>query len=656
MLAPPSPAETSGSQGASGRLPQPPLIQDREEGRFSRVLNPYRAPAVSPIDLSNSNRLESLLRAGNLYLSLQDAIALALENNLDIAVQRYGPALADASVLRARAGGFARGVSTSVQNGPTSATQGTAAQTGINSNAATQTSNAASQAGSTFITQTGSAIPNLDPSLNGFARWNHSSIPQSSAFITGTNAFVQRQDLSNFKYSQGFLTGTTFDLGYSNTSVASNNRSADFNPSTSGSLSLNISQHLLQGFGVAVNNRQIRIGKNQREISDLVFKAQVITTVSAVMNLYWDLVSFNDDVKYRKEALAQSQKLYEDNQKQVEIGTLAPIAIVQAEAELAGRQQDLILSQTQVLQQETIIKNALSRTGIASPAVADAHIIPTDRIRMPAQEAIQPFQDMVADAFRARPELSQRRIQVEDQKISLKGSKSALLPQLDAVVSIANNGLIGDPSALPVLPGRARAGTPFFIGGYGTLFTQIFSRNFPDYGIGFNLNIPLRNRAAQADIINDELTLRQQQLGLQQLENQVRVEVQNTLIGLQQARARYQAATKQRYLQEQTLDAEQKKFALGASTIYNVILIQRDLVQAQAAEVTALSAYSKARVEMDRATGQTLANNNISIDEAFRGVVSRPPSPLPVLDQAPAVANPPANGTGQPIVQQPLRP
>jgi outer membrane protein len=607
------------------------------QGHLARLTGNYRPKDIPPASLGNSGRLDALLRAGQLYLSLQDTIALALENNLDIEIQRYGPQLADAAVQRAEAGGFARGVSTSVQSGPTSATTsstGSAAQTGISGNAASQTSTATSgTVGSTVVTQTGSTIPSLDPSFTGALRWGHTSTPQSSAFVTGTNALVQRQDISQFNVQKGFLTGTTVSLALNNSHLRTNNRSADFNPSSSSTLGLTITQRLLQGFGVAVNSRQIRIARNNREISDLTFKQQVITTVSAVVNLYWDLVSYNEDVRVKKQALTLSEKLYSDNKKQVEIGTLAPIEVVRAEAEVASRQQDLTISETRVLQQETILKNALSRNGVSGPSVAFARIVPTDRIRVPDVESIQPIQDLVATALSARPELAQSRIQVTNQEISLRGSRSALLPTLDAVVSVNNNGLAGQASDLPAVPGRTRANDPFFVGGYGTVLGQLFSRNFPDYSLGVNLNIPLRNRTAQADMINDQLTLRQQQLGLQRIENQVRVDVQNAVIGMQQTRAQYRAAIKARVLQEQTVDAEQKKFALGASTIYNVILAQRDLATSQSAEVAAMSAYSRARVEMDRATGQTLTNNDISMAEAFRGVVSRGPGRIPDLQQ-----------------------
>jgi outer membrane protein TolC len=349
--------------------------------------------------------------------------------------------------------------------------------------------------------------------------------------------------------------------------------------------------------------------------------------VASVMELYWQLVALNDQVRVAREAITAATRLYEDNKRQVEVGTLAPIEVTRAEAQIAAGQQQLVIAQTQVLQQETILKTALSRNGVASPLVADARIITTDQINIPDVEPISPIQDMTAMALSARPELAQSRIQITNQNLTIRGSRNALLPTLQAVATTANNGLAGD-----LVPNQT--GSAFFVGGYGSVLSQIFSRNFPNYSAGFNLNIPLRNRAAQAQVINDELTLRQQQLGLQRLENQVRVDVQNALIGLTQARAQYQAATKARLLQAQTLDAEQKKLALGASTIYNVIQDQQALTLAESNEVAAKAAYARAKVELDRSTGQILTNNNISMDEAFKGQVSRPPSTLP-----PAAAN-----------------
>jgi len=619
-----------GTPGPSGQdNPQPAMSQPH--GVYRKVTYPYRAKSVEPPVVANSGRLDALLRGGNLYLSLQDTIALALENNLDIAIQRYGPQLADAAVLQAEAGGFARGVSTSVTAGPAGATVSTSGTTpGTNQNAASQASAAtASAVGGSVLQSSGPAIPNLDPALTSNLSWSHLTTPQSSAFTTGTNSLINKQDISDFAIQKSFLTGTAVSLGLNNNSTTSNSVRNDFNPSTTSSLGISITQHLLQGFGTAVNSRQIRIARNNREVSDLTLKLQVETTVAAVMELYWELVAFNENVRVARDAVAAAQRLYEDNQRQVEVGTLAPIEVTRAEAQIAAGQQQLTIAQTSVLQEESILKTALSRTGVSSPAVADAHIITTDQINIPDVEPINPIQDLTAMALSARPELAQSRIQLQNQALTIRGSKNSLLPTLDAVAAVSNGALAGQPNTLPAPPGTVHSNNPFFVGGYGQVLTQIFQRNFPNYSLGFNLNIPIWNRSAQAQVINDELTLRQQQLGLTRLENQVRLDVVNAVIGLTQARAQYQSAAKATVLQAQTLDAEQKKLALGASTILNVIQDQQALTAAQSNEVAAKAAYARAKVELDRSTGQILNNNNISMDEAVRGVVARPPSPLP---------------------------
>jgi outer membrane protein TolC len=403
----------------------------------------------------------------------------------------------------------------------------------------------------------------------------------------------------------------------------------DLNPLTTGGLSLTVTQPLLAGFGFAVNRRGIHQAQNSLRVQDYVFEQQVMTTVAAVIGLYWDLVSFNEQVKVAEQALATSQKLYDDNKRQVEVGTLAHIAIVQAEAEVASREQDLTVARTNVLQQETIIKNALSKNGVASPSVADAHIVPLDKIRVPEAESLQPLPDLIAKALQARPELPQSRLNIENSKLSILGDKSNMLPSLSAFTTLTNNGQIGTINTLPPLPNNVRAPDQFFIGGYGAYLSQIFQRNFPNYTVGVQLSIPIRNRAAEADYARDTLDMRQSELQLQKQTNQIRVDVQNAVISLQQARVRYQAALKTRVLEEQTLDAEQKKFALGASTSYNVILIQRDLLTALGNEVTAESNYIKARANLDFVTGEILDVNKVDVSEALKGQVARPPTPIP---------------------------
>jgi outer membrane protein len=591
----------------------------------------YHAPTIAPAEFSNSSRLESLIRAGNLYLSLQDAVALALENNLDIAIARYGPLAAQTDLQRAQAGGALRGVSQAVSTGPSSAAGGLSlnAFSGGSANVGTTTSTGVNGT----VSQLGTAIPNYDPILTGVVSWGHTSSPQSTPFLYGTTSLVTTTKQANFSITEGFPTGTQATLGFNNQNIFQTTGRPDLNPLTTGNLTATITQPLLSGFGFAVNTRVIRQARNSLRVQDLVFKQQVMATVASIVSLYWDLVSFTEAVKVAEQSLSTSQKLYEDNKKQVEIGTLAQIAIVQAEAEVANRQQDLTVAQTNVLQQETIIKNALSRNGVASPTVQDAHIIALDRIRVPDVEPIQPMQDLVARALQDRPELPQSRLNIDNSRLSLIGDRSSLLPSLSAFVTATNNGQAGVINDLPPLANSVRAPDPFFIGGYGNYLTQLFGRNFPDYRVGVQLNIPLRNRAAEADYVRDSLTLRQSELQLQKQTNQIRVDVQNTLISLQQARVRYQAAVKSRILEEQTLDAEQKKYALGASTIYNVIQIQRDLATASGNEVTAESNYIKARNNLDFVTGQILEANKVDIEEAQKGVVTRAPTPIPVLEQ-----------------------
>jgi outer membrane protein TolC len=615
----------------TGWAQKAPAFQSSFDKNTYWLTKNYRPKDFDPVRLGNSNRLEQLLRAGKLYLSLQDAIALTLENNIDIEIQRYGPELARFDYARAQAGGQIRGVTTQVTQGAQSAvnlvTGGFGAQAGGGGGGGAA-ANTGSNTGTVF-TVTGSTIPNLDPIVTTSYSHGKNSNPQTNSFVTGISALVLSTDNFNTGIQKEWLTGTRANLNYSSNFVSSNSPNNDLNPFTRSNVQLSLSQRLLQGFGRAINNRNIRVAKNNLKVSDLTFKLQVITTVSATINLYWDLVSFNQDVAVKKKAVDLAQKLYEDNKKQVEIGTLAPIEIVRAEAEVARTQQDLTVSETQLLQQEAILKNALSRNGIASPAIADARIIPTDQIRVPEQDEQLDLKALVDEALSKRPELEQTRLAIANTKIGISGSKSALLPSLDATASFTNNGLAGAINDLAAPGGRPRFVDPFFIGNYGSAFAQLLRRNFPDYSVGFNLNVPIRNRAAQADYANDTLRLRQQELQEQRQLNSIRLEITNALIALQQARARHEAAVKSRRLQEQTLEAEQKKYALGSSTIFLVIQAQRDLAAAQGVEVTALANYSRAKNNLDVATGRLLEVNSISLEEAYRGTVAQAPSPIP---------------------------
>ncbi len=353
-------------------------------------------------------------------------------------------------------------------------------------------------------------------------------------------------------------------------------------------------------------------------MSDLQFKQQVITTVAAVLNLYWDLVSFEEDVKARRQGVSTSQQLLEDNKKQVASGSLAEIEITRAEAQLYASQQDLTIAQTNLMQQETVLKNALVRNGVAEAGLAGMHIVPLDKIAIPATEPPRPIEEMVAEALSKRPEIEQAKTNLESNQMNLVGIKNSLKPSLQAFAEMTNNGLTGDLTAL----GAVQPGIGYLAGGYGNLLGQIFRRNYPNYSAGFSLNIPLRNRAAQADYAVSMLELRQNELNLRKNVNQVRVDVQNAVIGLEQARARYESAVKSRQLQEETLHADQRKYELGAGTPFQVIQDQRDLSTAQSAEVQAMANYTHARISLEQALGTTLEAHSVSINEALKGRVS----------------------------------
>lgn len=593
------------------------------------VTRPYRRPDIPVISLQNSNRGEQLIRAGKIYLSLQDAIALALENNLDVELARYGPRLAEADLLRAKAGGVIRGVQTNVQSGAQSAqaavTGGFGGIGGSGSTAGTggSTATATSQSGTVFQV-TGTTIPTLDPIVNFGLTQSKTSSPQSNPGPTGTTALVTENLGMTSGIQQQFLTGTGYNFNWQQNHISTNSPNNVLNPFYNGNFNLQLTQRMLQGFGLGINNRNIRISKNNLRVSDIVFKLQVIETTRSTINLYLDLVSFNETVKVRQKAVELAQKLYDDNKKQVEIGTLAPIEVVRAEAQLAQAQTDLIVADTQVLNQETIIKNVLSRTGIDSPTWESARIIPTDTLPAPSQEQPEPMERLFNMALEKRPEVEQARIQIANTKIGLNGARSQLLPSLDAFVSMTNNGLSG-----AVNPMTGFTPNPYFVGGVGNFYEQLLHRNFPSYAAGFQLNVPLRNRAAQADITNDTLNLRRQELQEQRMLNAIKVDVAQAVTTLQQARAGWESAVKARRLQEQTLDAEQKKFALGSSTIFVVVQTQRDLTQAQANEVSAITAFNRAKNQLDVSLGRILDVNSVEIGEAMKGEISKKPTPVP---------------------------
>jgi outer membrane protein TolC len=591
-----------------------------EEPKLPPVIGPLVRPfhvqrrIVSPAKLSDTRRLELLVRAGNLYLSVQDVIALTLENNIDIAVQRYAPFLSREVLRRTESGQFLRNVVQPISPGPQSVSLAGVTSTTVG---LPDTGSGVSSGGGLVIS-IGTNPPTLDPVLFANANFQHQTSPESNLLLAGVPALVNDTRAFTAGYFQQFVTGTLGQLTFSSTRNHLNSPAFETNPFTSGSLDFFVQQPLLQGFSIAANNRYIRVAKNNMKVSDLQLKRQVITTVSAVLNLYWDLVSFNDDLRIREQALATAQKLLEDNQHQVELGSLPKIEVTRAQAEVSSTKENLLIAQTNVSQQEIVLKNALSRNGVASPDMDEVHVITLDQIVVPATEDLKPTPELIDQALHARTELEQARINLESYKINLAGTKNGLLPTLSAFAEFTNNALSGDPNALTpgVIPPQ------FAIGGYGNFLAQIFQRHFPNYSAGFSLNIPFRNRQPQADYVTDLLTVRQNELLLQKAINQVRVDVKNAVIGLQQARARYETAVATRTLAQQTLEAEQNRFKFGESTIALVVQSQRDLANNQEAEIQAMANYTHAKIAFDDAVGQSLEVNNISMAEAAAGRVA----------------------------------
>jgi outer membrane protein len=629
---------------------------------FPNVLGPYIPRHVAQPQFTNAPRIDQLIKNGTLMLSLNDTIALALENNLDLAIARYNLPIADTDILRAKAGAAIRGVATGVvQSTPGGGVNGFG--TGATGTGAGGTTTAAGGAGTgaaglvTSTTGVGANVPSFDPQFSAQMNINHTIQPLTSNFITGTSQLAQNFGNANFNYFQGFAPGTTLNVAFNNQRTATNNLRSALDPFVTSSFQVTVTQPLLSGFGFLPNLRFIRIAKNNREISDVAFRQQVITTVVQIQNIYWDLVNAYEDTKAKERALALAQKTLADNKKQVEIGTLAPIEITRAQSVVSSAENDLIVAQTTLQLQQLLIKNAVSRS-LSDPVLAAAPVIPTDTMVMPSQEPVVPIQDLIQEALGHRPELPQSRIDLTNRDISRKSAANALLPTVNFVGWYGNSGLAGalsaaclaDPACPPQVPGSV-------VGGYGDAFDTAFHHTFPNYAIGLNVQIPIRNRSAQADQVRSELEYRQAQMRLQQLQNQIVIEVRNAQFALQQNRARVMAAQEARRLASESLDAEQKKYALGASTNTLVLQAQRDLATSESALVAAMSSYEKSRVELDRSVGRTIENSGISLDDAESGSVKKMPTVQGVTPRTDVTVQPaPGQPQEPPTPYQPNQP
>ncbi len=643
-----SAAPSAPSQGITPIAPAPqqpyaPRDYSKPRSQFPNVIQPYLPETVPPPNLTNTSRFDQLMREGKIMLSINDAVALTLENNLDIVLARYNLNIADTDILRAKAGSTILGVNTGiVQNTPGGGTGGLSGPVGSGTGGTSIAAGGAGTGTNGLVSSTlgiGAPITSFDPVLTGTLQMDRDFAESTSIFTQVPNGVANlNTGTANFSYLQGFHWGTDLSVGFNNTHTTTNNQTATYTPALSSNFQARVTQQLLQGFGFLPNVRFIRIAKNNREISDVAFRLQIITTVDQIENLYWNLVYAYENVRVQQEALTFAQQTLADNKKQVQMGTLPPIQVVNAESIVATDQQNLILARTNLELQELLMKNALSRN-LEDPALAGAEVIPTSMMQLPTQEPTTPTQDLINDALAHRAELSESRIDLNNREINNKAVRNAMLPTLDAFAYYGGSGIGGNvnPALLP--PGCSstkfgcfiapNAAPPFRNGGpvgYGNTLDQMFTSAAPDKGLGLTLNIPLRNRTAQADQVRAQLEYRQAQVRLQQLENQVRIEVRNAQFDVQQNRAAVDAAQAAVDFQRQTLDADRKKLQVGVGTSTAVLQDQSTLTTAESNLVSAMAAYEKAEVEMDRATGLLLEHAGIVMADAESGQVTHTPN------------------------------
>jgi outer membrane protein len=623
--------------------PIPALNYAQPVSHFPNPIGPYRARHLAPPNLSNTARIDGLMRNGKLYLSLNDAVALALENNLDIAISRYTLNIADTDVLRARAGASILGTAVGlVLNTPGGGVGGIGANSGASTGGTSLGAGGIGGGTNGLVSSTlglGPVINSFDPVITGTLQEDHFSQQATSIFqgVLPGSSLAQNTGTVDFAYNQAFQWGTNLTVGFNNTRGTTNSFFSSLSPQLNSNFRATVTQHLLQGFGFAPNTRFIRIAKNNRELSDVGFRLQIIDSIDQIENIYWDLVYAYENARVQNESLAFAQKTFSDTKKQVEIGSLAPIETVRAQSTVAQDQQLVTAAQTNLQLEQLLMKNAITRN-LKDPTLAIAEVIPTSTMDVPAQEPVSPTEDLINDGLRHRAELVESRIDLNSRELSNKAVRSALLPTLDAFAYYGGAGVGGsqNPANLcanldPSLQGFGCAGPPGVsplatTTGLGGTYNQLVNSTAPDKGVGLQLNIPLRNRAAQAVQIRSELEYRQAQMRLQQIENQVGVEIRNAQYAVQQNRASVDSARAAVELAHQSLDAEQKKYQFGTSTTTLVLQYQSQQATAESTLVNAMVAYEKSRIELDRATGQLLDHIGVSIDDAARGQVTHLPN------------------------------
>jgi outer membrane protein TolC len=581
--------------------------------------SPYNADRVPEPALANSPRLGRMIRDGKLYLSLKDAIDLALENNLDLAIARYNLPIADTDLLRTKAGGSFRGVNTGVVQGTPGGGIGGygAGAPGAGAGGTTGGAGGAGAGASGLVQSTlgaGTPVASYDPALNVSMGIEHLTSPLSNEQVYGIPSLQLNTAQVNASYTQAFATGTTISFEFNNNRQTTNSPDTFLSPALNTYYRFSFQQELLAGFGFGPNLRYLRIANNNKKISNIAFKDQVIATVTQIENIYWDLVNAYEQARVNEQSLAFANQTLENAKKQLQLESIPQMDVMKAEAEVSKRDQDLTVARTNLQLQESLMKNALTKS-LDDPTLEEMPVVPTDRMQATSTEAdaSAPILDLIAEGLRNRPELLETDVDLANRQISRQAARNALLPTLSLVGYYGGSGLAG-----LVTPGSSSSVPTDLQGAWQTAFNN----SSPDYFVGFNLNIPFRNRVAKADQYRSELEYRQASVRKEQLRKQIRIEVRNAQYALEQSRARVESARKARDLSERTFDITKKEQDLGSGSSYQTMTAQRDLSMAELDLVTAMTTYQKARVELDRATGATLEHNGVLIQDAVDGTVT----------------------------------
>jgi outer membrane protein len=604
----------------------------RPRGYFPNPLAPYLPTTASPARFTNAPHLNDLIHNGKIYLSLSDAIILALENNYDIAIQRYNLDIADTDILRAKSGASLLGVNSGLVTGTQGGATASLSSGGGPGGTSASSSGASTGASGLALTTNGGgpAPEQLDPVVGGTIELQREYQPESSPLFYGSTRLNQNLNQYNFTYTQGFATGTQAQFTWDNSYTSSSNPYNPYNPTTQGTFNLQFTQHLLRGFGIGLNRRFIVQAKNNRRVTDSAFRQQVLYTVNQVENIYWGLVSAYEDEQAKQRALNQSTQLQSDDEKQLKIGTLAPLDVVNAQSAVSTDQQALVSARSTLEYQQLIIKQAISRN-LEDPVLTNAPVVPTDRVDLSeTPEEAESVNDLVRQADANRPELEQAKLALKNDEITLKAEKNGLLPTLDAFAFYGGSALGGSLSPTncattsPFGGGSQCAGLPPSVG-YGSVIQNTFNNSSPNKGVGLTLSIPIRNREAQSEQARSVLEYRQEQLRLQQLYVQIRMQVINQQYALTNDRAQVKASQAAEVYASQSFTAEQRKLKLGASTTANVLQQERNLATADDNLINARGTYAKDRAEMDNILADTLDKYGISLGDAVSGNVSQQP-------------------------------